>query len=52
MTGIVCLMALMFRKYEINLVDMNNPIKITTAGDELLFEIKPRNLRNLLSHYI
>ncbi|POG72713.1 cytochrome P450 [Rhizophagus irregularis DAOM 181602=DAOM 197198] len=48
MTGIVCLMALMFRKYEINLVDMNNPIKITSDGSiikclNLIVEIRPRN---------
>ncbi|PKB99567.1 hypothetical protein RhiirA5_429491 [Rhizophagus irregularis] len=42
MIVLVCLTALMFRKYEINLVDKNSPIKITTAGDELLFEIKLR----------
>ncbi|PKC56642.1 cytochrome P450, partial [Rhizophagus irregularis] len=45
---LVCLMALLFRKYEINLVDMNSPIKTKCNGIliscvELLVEIKPRN---------
>jgi cytochrome P450 len=48
MVELVCLMALLFRKYEINLVDMNSPIKTTSMGIiatcvELLVEIKPRN---------
>ncbi|CAB4408556.1 unnamed protein product [Rhizophagus irregularis] len=48
MIELVCLMALLFRKYEINLVDMDAPIKTTsdgvvTACKELLVEIKPRN---------
>jgi cytochrome P450 len=43
----ICLLALLFRKYEIDLVDMNSPIKTSTDGvtiacDELLVEIKPR----------
>ncbi|EXX57807.1 C-22 sterol desaturase [Rhizophagus irregularis DAOM 197198w] len=46
---LVCLIALLFRKYEINLVDMNSPIKVKCDGGilvscvELLVEIKPRN---------
>ncbi|CAB5108424.1 unnamed protein product [Rhizophagus irregularis] len=45
---LVCLMVLLFRKYEINLVDMNSPIKTKCNGIliscvELLVEIKPRN---------
>ena len=44
---LVCLMALLFRKYEINLVDMEAPLKTesytVTACTELLVEIKPRN---------
>ncbi|PKY50704.1 cytochrome P450 [Rhizophagus irregularis] len=48
MIELVCLMALLFRKYEINLVDMSTPIKTKTSYDsikisELLVEIKPRN---------
>ncbi|GES75000.1 cytochrome P450 [Rhizophagus clarus] len=48
MIELICLMALLFRKYEINLVDMNSPIKTTSDGilvscDELLVEVKPRN---------
>jgi cytochrome P450 len=44
----VCLMALLFRKYEIDLVDMNSPIKLSFNGnlvssEELLVKIKPRN---------
>jgi cytochrome P450 len=42
----VCLMALLHRKYEIDLVDMNSPIKISGDGsvitcEELLVKIKP-----------
>jgi cytochrome P450 len=45
---LVCLVALLFRKYEIDLVDMNSPIKTssnsaTVTCNELLVEIKPRN---------
>ncbi|EXX58608.1 sterol 14-demethylase [Rhizophagus irregularis DAOM 197198w] len=46
--GLVCLMALLFRKYEIDLADMNTPIK-TTSGRvmilsvDLLVEIRLRN---------
>ncbi|PKC75548.1 cytochrome P450 [Rhizophagus irregularis] len=45
---LVCLIALLFRKYEIDLVDMNTPIKTTNSGTmvlcvDLLVEIKPRN---------
>ncbi|CAB4395396.1 unnamed protein product [Rhizophagus irregularis] len=48
MIELVCLMALLYRKYEINLVDMNSPIKTMCDGIliscvELLVEIKPRN---------
>jgi hypothetical protein len=48
MIELVCLMALLFRKYEINLVGMNSSIKTTCDGIlvscvELLVEIKPRN---------
>ncbi|RGB28475.1 cytochrome P450 [Rhizophagus diaphanus] len=48
MIELVCLMALLFRKYEINLVDMSTPIKTKTSYDgieisELLVEIKQRN---------
>ncbi|PKK57449.1 cytochrome P450 [Rhizophagus irregularis DAOM 181602=DAOM 197198] len=48
MIEVVCLMALLFRNYEINLVDMNSPIKTMSDGIliscvELLVEIKPRN---------
>ncbi|RGB33670.1 cytochrome P450, partial [Rhizophagus diaphanus] len=48
MIEVVCFMALLFRNYEINLVDMNSPIKIVSDGIlntcvELLVEIKPRN---------
>ncbi|PKK77505.1 cytochrome P450 [Rhizophagus irregularis] len=45
---LVCLMALLFRKYEIDLVDMNSPIKTISGDDavacvELLVKFKPRN---------
>jgi cytochrome P450 len=48
MIELVCLIALLYRKYEINLVDMNSPIKTTCISvintcDELLVEIKPRD---------
>jgi cytochrome P450 len=48
MIGSVCLMALLYRKYEIDLVDMNSPIKTICDGniiscEELLVKIKPRN---------
>ncbi|CAB4398969.1 unnamed protein product [Rhizophagus irregularis] len=48
MIELVCLMALLFRKYDINLVDMNSPVKTKCDGllvccVELLVEIKPRN---------
>ncbi|CAB4383781.1 unnamed protein product [Rhizophagus irregularis] len=48
MIVLVCLTALMFRKYEINLVDRNAPIKIISDGCiikclNLLVEIRPRN---------
>jgi cytochrome P450 len=44
----VCLIALLFRKYEIDLVDMDSPIKISCNGnlvvsEELLIKIKSRN---------
>jgi cytochrome P450 len=49
MIELVCLIALLYRKYEIDLVDMNSPIKITCDGvmvgcEELYVEIRPRNL--------
>ncbi|PKK72274.1 cytochrome P450 [Rhizophagus irregularis] len=45
---LVCLIALLFRKYEIDLVDINTPIKTKNSGTmvlcvDLLVEIKPRN---------
>ena len=47
MVELLCLIALLFRKYEINLVDMNAPLNIAsgsvTVCTELLVEIKPRN---------
>jgi cytochrome P450 len=48
MIELVCSLALMFRKYEINLVDMKSPIKTTSDGSivtcvELLVEIRSRN---------
>jgi cytochrome P450 len=48
MTELVCFMALLYRKYEIDLVDMNSPIKTssnssTVTCNELLVEIKPRD---------
>ncbi|GES74997.1 cytochrome P450 [Rhizophagus clarus] len=48
MIELVCLIALLFRKYEINLVDMNSPIQATSdiilvSCEKLLVEIKPRN---------
>ncbi|RIA87186.1 cytochrome P450 [Glomus cerebriforme] len=47
MIELVCLMALLFRKYEIDLVDINAPLKIKsaaiTACIELLVKVKPRN---------
>ncbi|GBC07308.1 hypothetical protein RclHR1_07390002 [Rhizophagus clarus] len=48
MIELVCLIALLFRTYEINLIDTNSPIKATSdiiiiSCDELLVEIKPRN---------
>jgi cytochrome P450 len=48
MIELVCLMALLYRKYEIDLVDKNSPIKTSCDGvmvvcNELLVEIKPRN---------
>jgi cytochrome P450 len=43
----VCLIALLFRKYEIDLVDMNSPIELSCISNivfskELLIKIKPR----------
>jgi cytochrome P450 len=43
----VCLIALLFRKYEIDLVDMNSPIMLSCIGNivtskGLLIKIKPR----------
>uniref|UniRef100_A0A1D1YTQ1 Cytochrome P450 3A18 n=1 Tax=Anthurium amnicola TaxID=1678845 RepID=A0A1D1YTQ1_9ARAE len=47
MIELVCLMALLFRKYEIDLVDMNAPLKtesnVVTICTELLVKIKLRN---------
>jgi cytochrome P450 len=47
MIELVCLIALLHRKYEINLVDMNAPLKVVSGGvtacTELLIEIKQRN---------
>jgi cytochrome P450 len=47
MIELVCLMALLYRKYEIDLVDMNAPLKVVSGGvtacTELLIEIKQRN---------
>ncbi|GBC07307.1 hypothetical protein RclHR1_07390001 [Rhizophagus clarus] len=48
MIELVCLIALLFRKYEINLVDMNSPIKtwsnsVLVSCEKLLVEIKQRN---------
>ncbi|PKY17699.1 cytochrome P450 [Rhizophagus irregularis] len=48
MIELICLMALLFRKYEIDLVDMDAPLKTINGGGvtvctELLVEIKPRN---------
>ncbi|GBC07849.1 hypothetical protein RclHR1_07730002 [Rhizophagus clarus] len=47
MVELVCLMALLFRKYDIDLVDMNAPLKTesdtVTACAELFVEIKLRN---------
>ena len=47
MIELVCLMALIFRKYEIDLVDMEAPLKTETgaitAYTELLAKIRPRN---------
>jgi cytochrome P450 len=47
MIEIISLMALIFRKYEIDLVDKETPLKtessLVTAGIELLVEIKLRN---------
>ncbi|CAB5203667.1 unnamed protein product [Rhizophagus irregularis] len=47
MIELVCLIALLYRKYEIDLVDMNAPLKVISGGvtacTELLVEIKPRN---------
>jgi cytochrome P450 len=47
MIELICLMALLFRKYDIDLVDMNAPLKTKSIGitacTELLVKIKPRN---------
>ncbi|CAB5205396.1 unnamed protein product [Rhizophagus irregularis] len=48
MIELICLMTLLFRKYEINLVNTDSPMKTTNIGFivacvELLVEIKPRN---------
>ncbi|GBC01274.1 hypothetical protein RclHR1_04120004 [Rhizophagus clarus] len=47
MIELVCLIALLFRKYEIDLIDMKAPLKTesaaTTACTELLVKIKLRN---------
>ncbi|GBB90962.1 hypothetical protein RclHR1_18010008 [Rhizophagus clarus] len=48
MIELICLMVLLFRKYEINLVDTNSSIKAISDGilvscDKFLVEIKPRN---------
>ncbi len=45
---LICLMALLFRKYEIDLVDMGTPLKTKSPGavtvcPELLVKVKPRN---------
>ncbi|RGB33678.1 cytochrome P450 [Rhizophagus diaphanus] len=47
MIELICLMVLLYRKYEIDLVDMNAPLKVVSGGvtscTELLVEIKPKN---------
>ncbi|GBB83163.1 hypothetical protein RclHR1_00010045 [Rhizophagus clarus] len=47
MIELICLMALLYRKYEIDLVDMNAPLNVVSGGvtacNELLVKIKPRN---------
>ncbi|RGB33683.1 cytochrome P450, partial [Rhizophagus diaphanus] len=47
MIELICLMALLYRKYEIDLVDMNSPLKTISSSvivcTELLVEIKPRD---------
>ncbi|GBC01064.1 hypothetical protein RclHR1_04050007 [Rhizophagus clarus] len=47
MVELACLMALLYRKYEIDLVDMNAPLNVESGGatvcNELLVKIKPRN---------
>ncbi|CAB4395418.1 unnamed protein product [Rhizophagus irregularis] len=47
MIELVCLMALLYRKYDIDLADMNAPLKTKSIGittcKELLVKIKPRN---------
>jgi len=46
MIELVCLRALLFRKYEIDLVDMNAPLKVVSGSistcPELLVKTKPR----------
>ena len=46
MIELVCLMALLYRKYEIDLVDMNAPLKVVSGGvtacGELLTKIEHR----------
>ncbi|PKK59372.1 cytochrome P450 [Rhizophagus irregularis] len=43
MIELVCSIALLFRKYDVNLVDMNSLIKCKADYVELIVEIKPRN---------
>ncbi|PKY38466.1 cytochrome P450 [Rhizophagus irregularis] len=47
MIELVCLIALLYRNYEIDLVDMNAPLKVTSGGitvcAELLVKIKLKN---------
>ncbi|PKC09703.1 cytochrome P450 [Rhizophagus irregularis] len=47
MIELICLVALLFRKYEIDLVDMNAPLRTEsstiTVCTELLVKIKPKN---------
>ncbi|PKY46918.1 cytochrome P450 [Rhizophagus irregularis] len=43
MIELVCFIALLFRKYDVNLVDMNSLIKCKADYVKLIVEIKPRN---------
>ncbi|PKY25422.1 cytochrome P450 [Rhizophagus irregularis] len=53
---LVCLIALLFRRYEIDLIDMDSPIKVISDNIavtcvELLVEIKLRNSFSYLSNF-